>query len=418
MSKIYHTIVFIFIIFLFPSTNCLSRNPAIGILTDTNIYIARISELNYTNDEQYLIYHHNDPVYHLQSFTANNFINRIYVCSPNTIYTLDLRMEATLVPLSPVDDTPCRSSLTYLHGKATLVWALRHSVIELDFESMSKKHLWNSTSIITDMIYNSTTVEDKNSFYLGVALTDHESIVLYCRSDGRYRILPFESCIIVDSDYQEVSGLAINNHILYVADRVAHKIYALTLSPNGFLVNKDILPLNTSTVADIQSMFIHNDYLVWLTRSGHVRIVSLITYEVRYLFWFDEQLRAIRLVSFGQWPNQTTTTKASTTTHSTTTTTTTVTTTITTTSNATTEITTTTQYHNDDNYSPWKATTYLTSIILGIALFLCAAMITCVLLNYRLGRVVPHSFTNIFHVLRHRTVAARSTPEISDDTLA
>ncbi|CAF4858764.1 unnamed protein product, partial [Rotaria socialis] len=72
----------------------------------------------------------------------------------------------------------------------------------------------------------------------------------------------------------------------------------------------------------------------------------------------------------------------------------------------------------DDNYSPWKATTYLTSIILGIALFLCAAMITCVLLNYRLGRVVPHSFTNIFHVLRHRTVAARPTPEISDDTLA
>ncbi|CAF5221959.1 unnamed protein product, partial [Rotaria magnacalcarata] len=185
---------------------------------------------------------------------------------------------------------------------------------------MSKRHLWNSTSIITDMIYNSTTIDDENNFYLGVTLTDHESIVLYCRSDGRYRILPFESCTIVDIDYQEVSGLAINGHILYVADRVAHKIYALTLSPNGFLVNKDILPLNTSTVADIQSMFIHNDYLVWLTRSGHVRIVSLITYEVRYLFWFDEQLRAIRLVSFGQWPNQTTTTKASTTTTTTTTT--------------------------------------------------------------------------------------------------
>ncbi len=185
------------------------------------------------------------------------------------------------------------------------------------------------------------------------------------------------------------------------------------------------MPLNTSTVADIQSMFVYNHYLVWLTTSGHVRMVSLITYEVRYVFWLDEPLRAIRLVSFGQWPTPTTTiattmkvtttttvTDISTTSQSTSTSTATSSTTSKQ-SNGTIDTTTITDYDNES--SPWKATTYVTSVILGIALFFCAAMIACVLLNHRLGRAVPHSFTNIFHVLRQRI--GTSQVETEDETL-
>ncbi|CAF1064664.1 unnamed protein product [Rotaria sordida] len=421
MSKIYHEIVFILIIFLFQNTICLIRNPAIGILTESNIYLAQINEFSYTNDDFYLIYHHNDPVYSLQSFTSNNFMNRIYICSPSTIYTLDLRVGSTIVPFSPVDDTPCRSSLTYLPGKATLVWTLRHGIMQLDFQDMFKELLWNSTSTINNMIYNDTVIDDNTEFYLSITRTDHQKIILNCRTNYRLRILPFQSCLVTDTGYQDISALAIDNDRLYVADQIQQKIYVLTILSNGFVISKNILPLNTSIIADIQSMFIYNHYLVWLTMSGHVRIVSLITYEVRNIFWFDEQLRTIRLVSFAQWPNHTTTSRITTTTTtatkiSTTTYYSTSTTKIITTSKSTSEIMNTTIITNNYN-STWKATAYVTSIILGIALFFCAAMITCVLLNYRLGRVVPHSFTNIFHILRNRTTASSQVP-LSDDSLA
>ncbi|CAF2371994.1 unnamed protein product [Rotaria sp. Silwood2] len=424
MSKIYHEIVFIFIIHLFQNAICLIRNPAIAILTESNIYIAQISEFNYTNDNFYLIYHHNDSVYNLQSLTSNNFINRIYVCSPSTIYRLDLRIGSTIVPFSPVDDTPCQSSLTYLSGKATLVWALRHAIIQLDFQDMSKEYLWNSTSTINDIIYNSSIIDDNNEFYLSVTRTDHEVAILKCRINNNYRILSFQTCLFIDNGYQDISALAIDGNHLYFADRIEHKIYILTLLPNGFIESKDILPLDTNIIADIQSMFIYNNYLIWLTISGHVRIVSLFTYEVRNIFWFDEQLRSIRLVSFAQWPNHTTT--ITTTRTTTTATATKITTTIkpSTTTYYSTSITTTSKSANEtmnttitNNYnnSPWKATAYITSIILGIALFLCAALITCVLLNYRLGRVVPHSFTNIFHILRNRTAVPQAP--LSEDSL-
>jgi len=144
-------------------------------------------------------------------------------------------------------------------------------------------------------------------------------------------------------------------------------------------------------------MFIYDHYLVWLTTSGHIRIVSLITYEVRNVFWFDEELRSIHLVSFSQLPNQTTTERSSTLTSRS--------------SNFSTsaseQIATTSTTSNSSN--PWKTTTYITSITLGIALFISAGLISCVLLNHRLRNVVPHSFTNIFHILHHRTASTRQS---------
>jgi hypothetical protein len=316
-------------------------------------------------DDFYLIYHHNDPVYSLQSFTSNNFLHQIYICSPSTIYTLDLRIGSIIIPLLPIDDTPCRSSLTYLSNETTLIWALRHSIIQLDFQQMSKEYLWNSTSLILDMIYN-----DSINFYLSIQNSNHRSSILHCRIN--------QSCRFIDNGYYEISSLAIDKNLLYIADRIEQKIYVLTLSSNGSVLTKNNLPLNTSTIADIQSMFIYYQNLIWLTTSGHIRIVSLTTYKVRNIFYFDEQLRTIRLVSFSQWPNQTTTTARISSTSA------------------------NEQIDRIDN-NPWKATTYVTSIILGLALFLCAAMITYVVLNYRFGRTIPNSFTNIFHILRNRT---------------
>jgi hypothetical protein len=133
-------------------------------------------------------------------------------------------------------------------------------------------------------------------------------------------------------------------------------------------------------------MFIYNHYLIWLTTNGYVRIVSLRTYEVRNLFSFDEQLRTIRLVSFSQWLNPNL-------------------------------LTSTSEYRDTTirDTNPWKITAYITSSLLGFALFLCAIMITCVLLNYRIGRTVPSSFTNIFHILRNRTIP--TPPTILDESL-
>ncbi|CAF1064017.1 unnamed protein product [Adineta steineri] len=397
---------------------------AIGILTESKIYLAKIKEFDYTHDDLHLIYRHHDPVYPLQTFAPNNIIHRLYICSPSTIYTLDLQVGSHIVPFLPVDDTPCRANLVYLSGQTTLLWTLRHTVMLFDFNEMFKERLWNSTSPILNMIYNDTDIDNNAmNFYLSVSVADQQSVVVHCRTDRRSRIVPFQSCLFIDSGYHEVSTLAYDENRLYVADRIAQKIYVLALLPSGFVLSKNILPLNTSIVADIQSMFVYDYNLVWLTTSGHVRIVSLITYEVRTIFWFDEELKAIHLVSFGQWPNRTTT--------STTTTTTTITTTITTTTTTTTQstttysistekstiITTSPSEHIDtstiDNvHSPWKATTFVTSIILGIALFLCAAMVTCVLLNYRLGRVVPSSFTNVLHFLRNRTQTASTAAAV------
>jgi hypothetical protein len=367
-------------IILFQNFNCLITNPAIGILTESNIYLAQIIDFNYTNDNFYLIYHHNDPVYSLQSFTSNNFLHQIYICSPSTIYTLDLRIGSNIIPLSPIDDTPCRSSLTYLTNETTLFWALRHSIIQLDFQQMSKEYLWNSTSLILDMIYNDTIVDNYINFYLSIQNSDHQSSILHCRKNHSIRLFPYQSCRFIDNGYHEISALAIDKNLLYIADRLEQKIYVLTLSFNGSILTKEILPLNTSTIADIRSMFIYHQNLIWLTTSGHVRIVSLTTYKVRNIFYFDEQLQTIRLVSFSQWPNQTTTT----------------TTTLVSSTSANKQI------DRIDN-NPWKTTAYVTSIILGLALFLCATMITFVLLNYRFGRITSNSFINVFHILRNRT---------------
>jgi hypothetical protein len=409
MKKVYHQILFILLLFFIGKLNCFINNPAIGILTESNIYLAKIRELNYTNDEFHLIYHHDDPVYPLQSFASNTILRRIYVCSPSTIYSLDLRVGANINPLTLVDGTPCRSSLTYMSDDGTLIWALRRGLIQLDFQDMSREFLWNSSSTIIDMIYNETIIDDNINFYMSTATTDHQSAISHCRTDRRFRVYPFQSCNSFDTTYHEVTALAIDANSLYVADRIEQKIYVLTLLPSGNFL-KDILPLNTSTVADIRSMFVYNHNLIWLTVSGHVRSVSLITYEVRNIFWFDEPLRAIRLVSFAQWANRTTTTRRPTTINQTSTTH-----TSTSTTSASEQIDTTTD--NDNNTSPWKATTYVTSIILGIALFLCAAMITCILLNYRLGRVVPNSFTNIFHILRNQSATPRSPQQtLSDDS--
>lgn len=374
---------------------CLIPNSGIGILTESNLYLAQIIEFNSTIDESHLIYHHNDPVYSLQSFTVNNLLHQVYICSPSTIYTLDLRSGSHIVPLLPIDDTPCRSSLTYLPSETILLWALRHAIIQLDFSQMSKEFLWNSTSSIINVIYNETMENNTINFYLSIKTSDQQSSILHCRSNRHSRIFPYQSCHFIDNNYHEISSLAIDNNLLYVADRIERRIYVLTLSSDSLVSSKTILPLNTSTIADIQSMFIYNHYLIWLTTSGHVRIVSLKTYQVRNLFWFDEQLRTIRIVSISQWSNQTSTSK----------------TTISTTTPSSKDTTTTTII--DQN--PWKITTYITSILLGLALFLCAALITCVLLNYRLGRTIPHSFTNIFHILHRRTLA--NSQALSDESL-
>jgi len=381
-KKIFSQVLFLI---LFQNFNCFIINPAIGILTESNIYLAQIIEFNYTNDNFHLIYHHNDPIYSLQSFTSNHFLHKIYICSPSTIYSLDLRIESKILSLSPIDDTPCRSSLIYLTNETKLFWVLRHEIIQLDFQQMSKEFLWNSTSIILDMIYNHTIDENYLNFYLSIQNIDHQSSILYCRTNHHSNISSYQSCRLIDNGFHEISTLAIDKNLLYLADRIEHKIYVLTLSSNNSILTKTILPLNTSIIADIKSMFIYNYHLIWLTISGHVRIVSLKTYQVRNIFWFDEQLRTIRLVSFSQWPNQTTTT--------------------TTIRSSTRKSSSTEQIAN-----PWKTTSYITSIILGLTLFLCAIMTTYVLLNYHPERIVPNSFTNVFHILHNRT---ETTDELS-----
>jgi len=378
---------------LLQSVNCFISNAAIGILTKSNVYLAEILEFNSTNDYFHLIYHHSDPIYPLQSFTANHLLHRIYICSPNTIYYIDLTSDFRIHPLAPVDDTPCRTGLTYIPSRTVLLWALRNQIIQLDFPYLNKDFLWNTSSTIVQIISNETIEHNYIHFYVSF-----QQSILHCQATYEFsRINPFQSCTYLDSNYHEISTLAIDNNLLYVADRLQHRIYVLTISSDYTLINRRLLPLNTSTIADIQSMFIYDHYLVWLTTSGHIRIVSLITYEVRNVFWFDEELRSIHLVSFSQLPNQTTTERSSTLTSRS--------------SNFSTsaseQIATTSTTSNSSN--PWKTTTYITSITLGIALFISAGLISCVLLNHRLRNVVPHSFTNIFHILHHRTASTRQS---------
>ena len=409
MSKVYPQVLLVLGLFSLQTINTRLINPAIGILSESNIYIAQARELNYTDDSLYRIYHHTNPVYHLQSLTANNVLHRLYLCSPTTIYSLDTRIGAAPVPLLPVDDTPCQSSLTFIPDGSGLLWAHRRSILQVDLIDRSREFLWNSTALILDLIYSDTVETDQATFYISVNFGNEQSAVLRCLADIRRRLYPFENCIYIDNGFSYAIALAIRENILYVADSIEQRIYALTVLPSGLLSRRDRLPLNTSTVADVRSMFVYENSLYWLTSSGHVRSFSLLNNQVRTLFWLDEPLRSIRLVSFAQWPNQTTTSSSST-----------ATTTTETTSSlsptSSTSTTTATTSHSTDTTSkeaeastiagasnPWKATAYVTSIILGLALFLCAAMITCVLLNYRLGRVVPNSFTNIFHILRNRT---------------
>jgi len=47
MNKVHHEIVFSFIIiFIIQITNCFIKNPTIGILSESNIYLAQIREFN------------------------------------------------------------------------------------------------------------------------------------------------------------------------------------------------------------------------------------------------------------------------------------------------------------------------------------------------------------------------------------
>ena len=260
ICKVYHRTLFLFIIFLSQNICCLSENPGIGILTESNVYIAQINEFNYTNDELYLIYHHNDPIYPLQSLTPNELVRRVYVCSPSTIYLLDLRLGFdNIIPLFPVDDTPCRSSLVYLSNETTLIWASHRSAFRLNLQQMLKEFLWNSTFTITDMIHNSTIDEERHTFYFGLQKRNREAIIAHCLTNRHLQMLPSQSCRFIDSGYREVSSLAIDRNRLYVADRIQHIIYALNLSPNGMVLSKELLPLNTSVIADIRSMFIYNN---------------------------------------------------------------------------------------------------------------------------------------------------------------
>ena len=294
MGKVHCQLLLLLLsIFLVQTTKARLTNPAIGILTESNIYVAQASELGYSHDHLFLLYHHDDPVYQLQSFTANNNRHWMYICSPRTIYSLDLRLGATIVPLVPIDDTPCRSSLTYLSGESTLLWAVRRGIIQLTFEDMARDSLWNSSSVIVEMIHNDTIDSDRTLFYISIMITDRQSSILHCRTD--YRMVPFQSCLFLDSGYGQISALAMKNNLLYAADRLQQRIYVLTLLPNGFIRKKDILPLNTSTVADIRSMVIYDDFLIWLTTSGHVRSFSLIDSRVRTIFWIDEPLQSIQI---------------------------------------------------------------------------------------------------------------------------
>ncbi|CAF4415394.1 unnamed protein product, partial [Adineta steineri] len=142
MTKICQQVFLIFIVFFFQNVNYRILNPAIGILTESKIYLAKIKELGYTHDDLHLIYHHHDPVYPLQTFAPNNIIHRLYICSPSTIYTLDLQVGSHIVPFLPIDDTPCRANLVYLSGQTTLLWTLRHTVMLFDYNEMFKERLW------------------------------------------------------------------------------------------------------------------------------------------------------------------------------------------------------------------------------------------------------------------------------------
>ena len=372
----------IFVLLLLGYLSSCLANPTLGILTDWNLYFARIIELNASNDHFELFYHHNDPVYSLQSFTSNNRLQRMTLCSASTIYTLDIRFGSEIVPWLSIDDTPCRSSLMYLFNESVLLWNWRHKIVRMDLLEMRKTIFWNSTSIIGHVISNESIENNWIDFYLSIESATNQSSILHCRLDRHTKSTVYQTaCLFLDHGYRHISTLAVDNNRLYVADRTEKQIYALTLSLNNVLLTKTILPLNTSTIADIQSMLIVDQYLIWLTTSGHIRLVSLRTNHVRNLFWFNEPLQTIGLVmTFTPWPSRTSISQTTTVTTSS--------------SNVSTRI-----LPNIDD-KPWKITAYVTSIILGFALFLSAILMTCLVLHYRLARIDPARLTNPFNILQ------------------
>lgn len=370
----------IFILYILRQSTCVLANPTIGILSESNVYFVRIIELNSSDDQMVLFYHHHDPVYSLQSFTFNNLLPRMTLCSSRTIYTMDFQSRSSIVPWLPVDDTPCRFNLMYLFNETVLIWSSRHEIIRMDLVNMTKIILWNSTSVIGTIAYEESNDENSVDLYISI----ESSSILRCRF---HRILsPYETCLFLDYGYRQISTLVVDNSHLYVGDRRDKKISVLSLSSTNISLTKTILPLNTSTIADIQSMFIINQSLIWLTTSGHVRIYSLKSNQQRNVFWFDESLRDIRLSKISPcWPNRSSTT-----------------------------IVSSTFRDRYLEYNPWKMTAYVISIILAFVLFLSAILMTCLVLNYRFVRSDLNHSTNLSNPLHERTIVTLSHSLFND----
>ena len=378
----------IYILYILSQFYCFLADSTIGILTESNVYLARMMELNSSHDEMVLFYHHIDPVYSLKSFTFNNRLQRVTLCSPNTIYNLDLQFGSQIVPWLSIDDTPCRRNLMYLFNETVLIWSSRHEIIRMDLLQMTKMILWNSTSIIGDIVYEDSMDQNSIDMYISIEISNNESSILHCRFNHQSRMISaYQTCLFLDYGYRQISTLAVDNHHLYVGDCKDKKIYILSLSSNNSSLTKTILPLNTSTIADIQSMMIDNQSLIWLTTSGHVRIFSLKTNQVRNVFWFDESLREIGLVKSSL--DQSSTSKT------------------TIVSSSSSERINSTRVINLE-YNPWKIAAYVTSIILAFALFLSAILMTCLVLNYPLVRNNLIHTINLSNPLYERTIATLS----------
>ncbi|CAF0767788.1 unnamed protein product [Didymodactylos carnosus] len=359
--------------------------PVLALASDTSIHLAQIIELNHDFDEIKRIYQQNKSIYKFNSLTSNIETESIYVCTQTTIYILnyDQQSKWLLTPLIPVDDTPCLSSLYYAQTSwNTLIWSYRHAVIEYQLSELVKHRLWNTTYFINYFIYNET---EDGSIYLSVsaAATEKTSYIIRCKYTFS---LWLSSCIIMDSGYSDICSMFISDSQLYLADRIQKQIYQLTII-NGIVKRKHTLSLNSSQVADIHSLIAYKHYVIWLTLSGHVRLYSFKTNLTRTLFWINEDLYTLQLIPFGSW-NQTSTTTI----HSSSTTM------LTHTSIKTTM---TSSRNILLNTNPWKTTSYITTILMSVALFLCASMITYMMITYKYSQRIP-SFTNILHVLRRR----------------
>ena len=390
-----------FFIVLFVETHSSSiKIPTIAILSQSNLYFGQIKEFNSTNDRLHIYYHHEDPIYQLQSLISDENNQELYFCSTNIVYKFDPSSSTFPIALIPIDTTPCRSGLTYVADERILLWIHTRSLIQLDLLQMKKSYRWNSTSKLIQLIYNQT-IDESQIFYLSISDNDDQSSIFRCQSDRFEGDDPFKNCFFLDTHYGEVSTMAISKNFLYVADRIQQRFFVLTVSDNGYVEDKHQLPLNSSVVADVQSMFIYENHLIWLTISGHVRIVSLSNFQYRTLFWIDETLKGIQMITMNQWSNETTSTVTPPETNRTSTRN----------SPSTSEPKERTTMQNSSD--SWKITTYITSILLGVVFFVCAALITCMRLNYRSAHIVPHSFTNVLHIFRRRVTASDRSLTIS-----